>query len=101
LKQSGATAFIPRIWSALKSFDEQAAFGLPYERLIAQMAALLLYPHRLDLTLVRLDAYAALDFCSLTARRRSRRWKSSAGRCALIRIAPPFCRNPSLTQQSA
>jgi hypothetical protein len=62
LKQSGATAFIPRIWSALKSFDDQAAFGLPYERLIAQTAALLLYPHRLDLTLVRLDAYAALDF---------------------------------------
>ena len=46
----------------MKSFDEQAAFGLPYERLIAQAAALLLYPHRLDLTLVRLDAYAPLDF---------------------------------------
>ena len=46
----------------MRSFDEQAAFGLPYERLIAQAAALLLYPHRLDLTLVRLDAYAPLDF---------------------------------------
>jgi len=46
----------------MKSFDEQAAFGLPYERLIAQAAALLLYPQRLDLTLVRLDAYAPLDF---------------------------------------
>ena len=46
----------------MKSFDEQAAYGLPYERLIAQTAALLLYPHRLDLTLVRLDAYAPLDF---------------------------------------
>jgi len=46
----------------MKSFDEQAAFGLPYERLIAQTAALLLYPQRLDLTLVRLDAYAPLDF---------------------------------------
>jgi hypothetical protein len=55
-----------RIWSGLscsvKSFDEQAAYGLPYERLIAQTAALLLYPHRLDLALVRLDAYAPLDF---------------------------------------
>ena len=46
----------------MKSFDEQAAFGLPYEHLIAQTAALLLYPHRLDLALVRLDAYAPLDF---------------------------------------
>ena len=46
----------------MRSFDEQAAFGLPYERVIAQTAALLLYPHRLDLTLVRLDAYAPLDF---------------------------------------
>ena len=46
----------------MRSFDEQAAFGLPYERLIAQAAALLLYPHRLDLALVRLDAYAPLDF---------------------------------------
>ena len=46
----------------MKSFDEQAAFGLPYERLIAQAAALLLYPQRLDLALVRLDAYAPLDF---------------------------------------
>jgi len=46
----------------VKSFDEQAAYGLPYERLIAQTAALLLYPHRLDLALVRLDAYAPLDF---------------------------------------
>jgi len=46
----------------VKSFDEQAAYGLPYERLIAQTAALLLYPYRLDLTLVRLDAYAPLDF---------------------------------------
>jgi len=46
----------------VRSFDEQAAFGLPYERLIAQTAALLLYPHRLDLALVRLEAYAPLDF---------------------------------------
>jgi hypothetical protein len=46
----------------MKSFDEQAAFGLPYERLIAQTAVLLLYPQRLDLALVRLDAYAALDY---------------------------------------
>ena len=46
----------------MRSFDEQAAFGLPYERIIAQTAALLLYPHRLDLALVRLDAYAPLDF---------------------------------------
>ena len=46
----------------MRSFDEQAAFGLPYERLIAQTAALLLYPHRLDLALVRLEAYAPLDF---------------------------------------
>jgi len=49
----------------VRSFDEQAAFGLPYERLIAQTAALLLYPHRLDLTLVRLDAYAPLDYLLL------------------------------------
>jgi len=46
----------------MKSFDEQAAYGLPYEHLIAQAALLLLYPQRLDLTLVRLDAYAPLDF---------------------------------------
>jgi len=46
----------------VRSFDEQAAFGLPYERVIAQTAALLLYPQRLDLTLVRLDAHASLDF---------------------------------------
>jgi hypothetical protein len=46
----------------MRPFDEQAAFGLPYERVIAQTAALLLYPQRLDLTLVRLDAYAPLDF---------------------------------------
>ena len=49
----------------MKSFDEQAAFGLPYEHLIAQTAALLLYPHRLDLALVRLDAYAPLDYLLL------------------------------------
>jgi len=49
----------------MRSFDEQAAFGLPYERVIAQTAALLLYPHRLDLTLVRLDAYAPLDYLLL------------------------------------
>ena len=49
----------------MKSFDEQAAFGLPYERLIAQTAALLLYPQRLDLALVRLDAYAPLDYLLL------------------------------------
>ena len=46
----------------MKSFDEQAAFGLPYERLIAQTAALLLYPDRPGITLARLDAYAPLDF---------------------------------------
>ena len=46
----------------MRSFDEQAAFGLPYEHIIAQTAALLLYPQRLDLALVRLDAYAPLDF---------------------------------------
>jgi hypothetical protein len=49
----------------VRSFDEQAAYGLPYERVIAQAAALLLYPHRLDLTLVRLDAYAPLDYLLL------------------------------------
>ena len=49
----------------MRSFDEQAAFGLPYERVIAQTAALLLYPQRLDLTLVRLDAYAPLDYLLL------------------------------------
>ena len=49
----------------MKSFDEQAAFGLPYERLIAQTAVLLLYPQRLDLALVRLDAYAPLDYLLL------------------------------------
>ena len=49
----------------MRSFDEQAAYGLPYERLIAQTAALLLYPHRLDLALVRLDAYAPLDYLLL------------------------------------
>ena len=49
----------------MRSFDEQAAFGLPYEYLIAQTAALLLYPQRLDLTLVRLDAYAPLDYLLL------------------------------------
>jgi hypothetical protein len=49
----------------VRSFDEQAAFGLPYERVIAQTAALLLYPHRLDLALVRLDAYAPLDYLLL------------------------------------
>jgi len=53
----------------MKSFDEQAAFGLPYERLIAQTAALLLYPHRLDLALVRLDAYAPLDYLLLDGER--------------------------------
>jgi len=50
------------VGDGMKSFDEQAAYGLPYERLIAQTAALLLYPQRLDLALVRLDAYAALDY---------------------------------------
>jgi len=53
----------------MRSFDEQAAFGLPYERLIAQTAALLLYPHRLDLALVRLDAYAPLDYLLLDGER--------------------------------
>jgi len=46
----------------MKSFEEQAAFGLPYERAIAQAAALLLYPQCFDLTLVRLGKYAPLDF---------------------------------------
>jgi len=49
----------------MKSYAEQAAFGLPYELAIAQTAALLLYPQRLDLTLVRLDAYAPLDYLLL------------------------------------
>jgi len=49
----------------MKSFDEQAAFGLPYERLIAQTAALLLYPDRPGITLARLDAYAPLDYLLL------------------------------------
>ena len=53
----------------MKSFDEQAAFGLPYEHLIAQTAALLLYPQRLDLALVRLDAYAPLDYLLLDGER--------------------------------
>jgi len=53
----------------VRSFDEQAAFGLPYERMIAQTAALLLYPQRLDLTLVRLDAYAPLDYLLLDGER--------------------------------
>jgi len=46
----------------LRSFEEQAAFGLPYERVIAQAAALLLYPHRLGLELVRMSEYSPLDF---------------------------------------
>jgi len=46
----------------LRSFEEQAAFGLPYERVIAQAAALLLYPHRLGLELVRMGEYSPLDF---------------------------------------
>jgi len=49
----------------MKSFDEQAAFGLPYERLIAQTAALLLYPDRPGITLARLDERAALDYLLL------------------------------------
>jgi hypothetical protein len=53
----------------VRSFDEQSAYGLPYERLIAQTAALLLYPHRLDLALVRLDAYAPLDYLLLDGER--------------------------------
>jgi len=53
----------------MRSFDEQAAFGLPYEHLIAQTAALLLYPQRLDLALVRLDAYAPLDYLLLDGER--------------------------------
>jgi len=53
----------------VRSFDEQAAFGLPYERMIAQTAALLLYPQRLDLALVRLDAYAPLDYLLLDGER--------------------------------
>ena len=49
----------------MRSFDEQAAFGLPYERLIAQAAALLLYPDRPGITLARLDERAALDYLLL------------------------------------
>jgi hypothetical protein len=46
----------------MKTFDEQAAYGLPYERLIAQTAALLLYPERPDLELFRLPAHSVIDF---------------------------------------
>jgi len=49
----------------MRSFEEQAAFGLPYERAIAQTAALLLYPNRPGLMLARLDAYAPLDYLLL------------------------------------
>jgi len=49
----------------MKSFEEQAAFGLPFERVIAQTAALLLYPDRPDLELFRLPEYSALDFLLL------------------------------------
>ena len=79
----------------MRSFDEQAAFGLPYERMIAQTAALLLYPQRLDLTLVRLDAYAPLDFLivdderPIAALEVKRRWGS---RCAKI-SAESRCRS--------
>jgi len=53
----------------MRSFEEQAAFGLPYERAIAQTAALLLYPHRPDLALARLDAYAPLDYLLLDGKK--------------------------------
>jgi hypothetical protein len=46
----------------MKTFDEQAAYGLPYERLIAQTAALLLFPERPDLELFRLPAHSVIDF---------------------------------------
>jgi len=46
----------------MKTFDEQAAYGLPYERLIAQTAALLLYPDRPDLELFRLPTHSVIDF---------------------------------------
>jgi hypothetical protein len=49
----------------MKSFDEQAAFGLPYERLIAQTAALLLYPARPDYELFRLPEHSVIDFLIL------------------------------------
>jgi len=49
----------------LRSFEEQAAFGLPYERVIAQAAAVLLYPHRLGLELARMGEYSPLDFLLL------------------------------------
>jgi len=49
----------------LRSFEEQAAFGLPYERVIAQTAAVLLYPHRLGLELARMGEYSPLDFLLL------------------------------------
>ena len=46
----------------MKTFDEQAAFGLPFERLIAQTAALLLFPDRPDYELFRLPAHSVIDF---------------------------------------
>jgi len=46
----------------LRSFKEQAAFGLPYERAIARLAAMLLYPGRPDLELFRLQQYSPVDF---------------------------------------
>jgi hypothetical protein len=46
----------------MKTFDEQAAYGLPYERLIAQTAALLLFPERPDLELFRLPSHSVIDF---------------------------------------
>lgn len=49
----------------MKSFEEQAAYGLPYERLIAQTATLLLYPARPDLELFRLPEHSVIDFLIL------------------------------------
>jgi hypothetical protein len=49
----------------MKTFEEQAAFGLPYERLIAQTAALLLYPARPDYELFRLPEHSVIDFLLL------------------------------------
>jgi len=49
----------------MKSFEEQAAFGLPFERVIAQTAALLLFPDRPDLELFRLPEHSAIDFLLL------------------------------------
>jgi len=50
----------------LKSFAEQAAYGLPMERRIAETAMTLLFPDRDDLTLFRLPERAHADFLVMT-----------------------------------